>query len=113
MREMDEARVLVRRMVSREAETMPLAPAMTAVGRRVGVGRWTIWGLYHQRRKSIGAGQLERLRLAYLRFCKREIEKLEAELLRQEKRCGHAPFDDLMVEIAALAARVRNAIPRE
>lgn len=109
MAEIDEASHLVRRLVSRETETMGLAPAMTAVGRSVGVGRWTIWGLYHRRRKTIGAGQLGRLRQAYLAWCRREIEKLEAELRQQQKKSGDVHPIDLMAEVQDLAARIRKA----
>ena len=109
MSEINEAAVLVRRLVSHEAETMEREPAMRSVGRNIRAGYWTTWGLYHRRRKTVGADLMMKLRRAYLAFCRHEIEKLEAELLEQQKRCGNDSLENLAAEIAALAEKVRAA----
>lgn len=109
--EIDEAS-MVRRMVSAEASGTDVTSAMAKVGRAIGTSRWTVWGIYHGRRKDIGGTLMRKVRLAYVGHCERQLARFEAELRIAKARCGDDRFSDLDREIADLAAKIADARER-
>lgn len=109
--EVDEARSLTAALVeSQNAPTRQLA--FGRIERTVGVGRWSLWSLYHGRRKTVGSGTLKALRNAYLRQCERQALHLVAEVDRLKRRCGDASVSSLGDEVARLVEKLRQARER-
>lgn len=106
-----EARRLLETIVeSKRGATRDEAIASTA--RSIGISRWSAWGLYYGKRKSIGYAALAAIRKAYLDLCRRQLSHLEAEIAGAETRCGTDDFSDLGAEVARLVARLREARER-
>lgn len=110
--DVDTAHRYLSRLVGHEraAGGRDLEGALRAVGRRTGIGFWSLWGLYNRRRKQPGAGLMARLRAAYLKFLSDQIGVMTAELER-ERRLGRADDDleAISVEVSALQARLAEA----
>lgn len=83
--------------------------ALIAIGEDTGVGRWPIWGIYHDRRKTAGHGLIQRLRAVYLAWCQRELDRLALEILYEQARDGGDDLSDLASKVASLAEEVRQA----
>lgn len=57
--------------------------------------------------KDPSVGVFGRVRAAYLDFCARKVMELQNEIERERVRFGDEPFDDLVAEAAALAAKIQ------
>lgn len=98
------------RLVKREqARTGGVERAMHTVSAEAGVGFWTLWGLWHRRRKRTDAETVGRLRAALVRRLEHEVRHLEHEIhiLRQ---AGVDPRDDALAEAEADLARAKAAL---
>jgi hypothetical protein len=102
----DYARTLVRREV---AATGGIDNALRRVGERAGVGYWTLWALFHRRRKAVDADTLGRLRGAMIRQLETEVRHLEHEL-QILRSAGTDPRDTEIAAVAADLAKARQAL---
>lgn len=75
--------------------------AFDSISRRVGETAWTIWQLYHGRRKTAGYGLIRKLRNAYCASLEGDIARLRAKLEIELQREGMEGCGD--AEIAAVA----------
>lgn len=99
-----------RRLVNAEARGPgDVEPAMHRLEAKVGIGYWTIWGLWHKRRKVVDLDLFNRLRNAYLATCERQITKLQQELEIETVKGGHDDFQDLVAAAESLAAKIKAA----
>lgn len=57
--------------------------------------------------KDPSVGVFGRVRAAYLDFCARKVMELQNEIELERARFGDEPFDDLVAEAAALAAKIQ------
>jgi hypothetical protein len=109
MTSVDLAQDYARKLIGKEAGSGDVEEAMRRVEAKTGVGYWTLWGLWHRRRKSVDRDLFARLRGAYLTFCERQISALQHELAIEKARCGDDSFDDLVGEAEDLVAKLKAA----
>lgn len=101
----------VRKMVDREiANSGSRDRAFDALSRRYGLTRSQIRHLRDGRAKTIEAGLFQRIRLAYLDFCERQIAALNHELaLERAMGAEDDAMADFEREASELAAKVATA----
>ena len=104
----DHARTLVKR---ERADAGSNENAIRAVGEKTGLGYWTIWSLWHRRRKS-GEGVVDRLRGAVIRQLEAEVRHLEHEL-QVLRATGADPRDGEIASVVASLAKVRQTLGME
>jgi hypothetical protein len=110
MTSVDMAARYARQLVGREMDrTGDLEVAMRQVEAKTGIGYWTLWGLWHKRRKLIDRDLFGRLRGAYLALCERQVAALQHELAVEKARGGDDTFEDLASEAELLAKKIRSA----
>jgi len=83
--------------------------AIRSVGEKTGLGYWTIWGLFHRRRKSAGGKTVDRLRCAMIRHLEMEVGHLEQELFLL-RAAGVDTRDDEIASVAADLAKARKTL---
>ena len=108
----DLASDYARRLVKRErAKTAGVESAMHNVSAEAGVGFWTLWGLWHRRRKRADGETIGKLRAALVRRLESEVRHLEHEL-QILRTIGVDPRDDTLAEAEAEAdlARAKAAL---
>lgn len=109
MTSIDLATDYARRLVAAEARGPgDLEPAMRRLEARTGIGFWTIWGLWHRKRKEVGHDLFSRLRHAYLSICERQLSSLKHEVALQKALCGDDAFEDIASEMENLLARLET-----
>lgn len=109
MSSVDLAQDYARKLIGKEAGGGDIEEATRRVEAKTGIGYWTLWGLWHKRRKSVDGDLLVRLRGAYLTFCERQLKSLEHELTVEKALCGDDTFEDLAREVSALAKKIEKA----
>jgi hypothetical protein len=98
----------VKRMVEREtAGNGDVENAIRRIARKHGLSFWQIMHLRAGRAKSITIDAFNTIRGAYLDYCEQQISDLQREVA--EVRGQDDRFQDLVGEVEALAARVRQA----
>lgn len=83
--------------------------AMDNIATKAGLSRWTIWGLWHRRRKSASDDTVGRLRGLLIRQIEAEIGHLEHEvaILRQT---GARPDDRDILAAQTTLAKLRSTL---
>lgn len=76
---------------------------LDAAARAVGISKWSLWALYHGRRKTVGYGVLAALRREYLRIMERQLVHLEAQIRGVRERSGE---DDALTDLGSEATRL-------
>ena len=110
MTSLDVAQDYARSLVRREANTSGgIENALRRVGERSGVGYWSMWALFHKRRKTVDADTLGRLRGAMIRQLETEVRHLEHEL-QILRSAGSDPRDSEIAAVAADLAKARQAL---
>lgn len=105
----DVAEHYARTLVKRErASAGSNENAIRPVGEKTGLGYWTIWSLWHRRRKS-GEGVVNRLRGAMIRQLEAEVRHLEHEL-QILRATGVDPRDDEIAAVVADLAKARQTL---
>jgi len=105
----DVAEHYARTLVKRErASAGSNENAIRSVGEKTGLGYWTIWSLWHRRRKS-GEGVVNRLRGAMIRQLEAEVRHLEHEL-QILRATGVDPRDDEIAAVVADLAKARQTL---
>lgn len=98
----------VRKMVEREtAGNGDVENAIRRLARKHGLSFWQIMHLRAGRAKTITIDAFWAIRSAYLDYCEQQINDLKKEV--EEVRGSDARFEDLVGEVEALMAKVRQA----
>ena len=109
----DLAAAYARKMVERASRgNGDQMNALERVGRECGMTSRSLRRLINGETKDPGITLFGKIRTAYLRWCEREIAKLEHEVAADKARFGDAAFEDLAHEVAALAEKLRAAKER-
>jgi hypothetical protein len=108
MTTVDLATDYARKIVSAEARGPgDYEDAMFRLEAKTGIGRWTLWGLWHRRRKTVSLELFNQLRGAYMQNCERQLSSLQHELaIESAKGCGD-DLSDLAAEVEALVAKIQ------
>lgn len=110
MSSIDVAQGYVGALVQRERKyTGKLDTAIENVGTQAGVSKWTVWGLWHGRRKTTTGEVVGKLRGALIRRLEGEIRHLEHELTIL-RATGIRPDDDEILAVAASLAKARQTL---
>lgn len=110
MSAVDLAADYAERLVKRERIAAGgLDRAMHNVSVETGIGYWSIWSLWHGRRKRADVETTGKLRAALLRRLAAEVRHLEHEL-QMVRASGVDPRDDQISEIEADLAKARSAL---
>jgi hypothetical protein len=97
---------LVRQMIQSEARGPGDSEgAMARLEQRYGIGFWTLDRLRRGRAKTCEASIYQRIRMAYLDLCARQLTKLEHQIAI-EQAAGDDTLEDLEGEARDLAARI-------
>lgn len=97
----------VRRMVEREAKGWgDQNNALTRIEQRYGLPFWSMDRLRTGRAKTVEAGLFQRIRMAYLDMCQRQVVALEHEIAMERAVNGDDDVASLEAEIEALARKV-------
>ena len=108
MSSVDLAITYARKLVNAEARGPgDIENAMDRLEARTGIGRWTIWALWHRRRKVIDGDLIGKLQGAYYAHCEGQIARLQHELAVDAARSGNASDEDLLAEAEALVAKIK------
>jgi hypothetical protein len=104
MSSLDVASGYAEELVRRERRvTGKLDTAMHNVGIQAGVSKWTVWGLFHRRRKTTSDGVVGKLRGALIRQLEAEVRHLEHELTILKATGGHHSDHEILAVVASLA----------
>lgn len=99
-----------RKLVNAEARGHgDVEAALDRIEAKTGIGRWTLWALWHKRRKVADGDLIGRLRGAYLAYCEHKIAHWQHEHETEAARCGNDDLDaDLAAEAEAILAKIRS-----
>lgn len=101
----------VKRMVEREtAGNGDMENAVRRLARKHGLSFWQLMHLKAGRAKAISIDAFTTIRMAYLNHCEEQINQLRREV--EAARGEHDDFEDLDLEIEAIASRIRQAKER-
>lgn len=110
MSSIDVASSYAEELVRRERRaTGKLDTAFESVGHKAGVSKWTVWGLFHGRRKTTTEEVVGRLRGALIRQLEGEIRHLEHELAIL-RATGVRPDSDEILAVASSLAKARQTL---
>lgn len=110
MSSLDVAENYARSLVLRERhDAGNLENAMHSVGHKTGAGYWSIWGLFHRRRKTADVELVGKLRAAVIRQLEAEVRHLEHEL-QILRSTGLDARDDEIASVVADLAKVRQTL---
>lgn len=94
-------------MIAGEAVRSGETRAIELVGRQIGIGYWPTRRLIKGQAKTLDVTVQDRIRLAYLAWCDRQITALLDEI--ETARSADADLEDFETEIAALAEKIKAA----
>lgn len=87
--------------------------ALGDVARWCGMSVISLKRLIKRETKTINSITFGRIRAAYLDYCARQIAELQTEIEAEKARTGNdEAFEDLVAEVALLAAKVRQTRER-
>lgn len=88
-----------------EADGIDPVEAMRRVGRQIGVGYWTLWGIIQERTKTPRC--LTELRLAYIALLERKVTAMTNEIdVERKLGRGDDELEGIAVALSALAEKV-------
>lgn len=88
-----------------QADGVDLTEAMRRIGRQVGEGYWTIWGIAQGRTKTPRC--LSRLRLAHLSMLERKVTRMLAEIdIERKLSRSDDELEGLAVELSVISKKI-------
>jgi hypothetical protein len=104
------ASIYVRKMVHHESRTAgDTEGALARLERKYGIGYWQLKHLKAGKAKTVEAGLFQRIRLAYLDLCERQIAALQHDLATERAIEPNDIIEDLDAETKILAAKIKAA----
>lgn len=81
--------------------------ALSRLGARYGLSKWTLNHLRTGRAKTVEAGVFARIRAAYLDLCERQVAKLQQQIAIEKAMGSDDHLEDLARQASDLAALVQ------
>ena len=96
-----------RKLVNAEARGHgDVEAALDRLEAKTGIGRWTLWALWHKRRKVADGDLIAQLRGAYLSYCEKKIAHWQHEQATEAARCGNDLDADLVAQAEDILAKI-------
>lgn len=100
----------IRLMILREMKTVnDTEGAIARISRMYGIGCYQIEHLRRKRAKTVKMDLFSKIRGAYLDHCRKQIKKIEHEIMTLEAAGSHDSFEDLLNKVSALAQDIEKA----